>query len=41
VDVGIEVGIPLAVHWLGGGGDGPDYDYVGMDLDLLLAFRIR
>lgn len=41
VDVGIEVGLPLAVHWHGGGGDGPNYDYVGMDLDLLLAFRIR
>ena len=40
-DVGIEVGLPVSLHWDEGGPSTPALDYLGLDLDVLLAVRMR
>jgi hypothetical protein len=40
-DVGVEVGIPLSLHWREGDAMSPALDYLGFDLDALLVVRMR
>jgi len=41
VDVGIEAGIPFSVHWHDGDSESPAIAPFAMDLDVLLAIRVR
>lgn len=41
VDVGVELGLPVSLHWQEGSATVPALDYLGLDLDVLLAVRMR